>query len=91
MTEQRIWKYPLELASEQALLLPANARILCVQVQDGTPCTWALVTPGMAVEQRTFLTYGTGQPGAHGDYVGTYQLHDGGLVLHVFEEVVTPL
>lgn len=38
-----IWKYPLEVATDQTQLFPRNAQILTVQAQDGTPCLWAIV------------------------------------------------
>jgi hypothetical protein len=38
-----IYKYTLEVTDEQEVKMPANAQILCVQVQHGRPTLWALV------------------------------------------------
>lgn len=40
------------------------------------------------MEIRTFAIYGTGhvQESICGEYIGTFQLHSGALVFHVFEE-----
>ncbi len=45
--------------------------------------------PYHTLEERTILIIGTGHDisGPEGEYVGTYQLHDGNLIFHVFELV----
>lgn len=83
-----IWKYELQVTDEQKILMPANAKILSIQVQDGKPFVWALIYPNNDNEERTFFTYGTGNPiklfGQENYFLGTYQLRDGRLVFHVF-------
>ena len=71
--------------------MSAGAQVLCVQVQNATPCIWALVDIEAKKTLRTFATYGTGHQheSIPGRYVGTYQLEGGALVFHVFDESAT--
>lgn len=80
-----IWKYPLDEAGRQTLLMPRGARVLCVQVQADEMQLWALVDDRAPNEPRNFAVYGTGHdlPGKPGEYLGTVQL--GAFVWHVFE------
>jgi hypothetical protein len=82
-----IWKFPIETTDVQDVMMPAGARILCVQVQNGVPCLWAVVEPNNCEARRCIRVFGTGGD-AHdqGDYIGTYQLANGALVLHVFAD-----
>ena len=86
---QAIWKFPLATTDRQVVNLPVGAKVLTVQAQFDKPCLWALVDvdAGAKTSGRAFLAYGTGHEheGVDGDYVGTYQLHGGRLVFHVFE------
>jgi len=86
-----IWKYSLSAANGVSLKMPHDAQILCIQIQNGTPCMWALVDPSADKDERVFNTYGTGHPFAENpqEYIGTYQLSGGTLVFHVFE-LLTP-
>jgi uncharacterized protein with FMN-binding domain len=81
-----IWKFPLEVTDEQVVRLPTGAQILCVQVQGTTPCLWAKVDPMAAPKEWRVVTRGTGNPAKanDGSYVGTYQMHSGRLIFHVF-------
>ena len=83
-----VWKYPLAFGS-QTILMPQNARILAVQTQHNEPQLWALVNPEAPDETRRFLTIGTGTEFEADrlllDYIGTFQLHSGSLVFHLFE------
>lgn len=83
---KRIWKYPIALQDAQFIEMPKGAEILCVQMQDGNPCLWALVLPG-ETERRKIEIYGTGHPVSELElaYIGTYQ--EGPYVWHVFEEL----
>lgn len=83
-----IWKYPLETTDEQVVEMPIGASILCCQVQQKIPCLWALVdTTVIKKVGRTIITRETGHPcdgiGPE-NYIGTYQLHGGSLMFHVF-------
>ena len=83
--DKQIWKYVLE--PETIIEMPIGAEILTVQEQYGRCCLWALVDPSANKVKRKFLVYGTGHPitEENGKYIGTFQLHNGRLVFHVFE------
>lgn len=91
-----IWKYPFVTAGAFSLELPEEARILTVQTQptlgldEADPCIWALVDPAPDVprEVRHFRVLGTGQAiedDLRLQYIGTYQLHGGTFVGHLFQ------
>jgi hypothetical protein len=82
-----IHKFQLVVTDRQTIKMPAGAEILCIQVQYTTPCIWARVNTDCQPEQREFLIYGTGHEHTEetGRYIGTFQLHGGGLVFHLFE------
>ena len=87
-----IWKFPLEFAPVQTVEMPQGASLLCVQMQGGIPCLWALVYPEATREARRLRMVGTGHAYHDSDlfceYVGTFQMQDGGLVFHVFSEAM---
>lgn len=87
-----IWKFELEVTDKQAKWMPNGAEILCVQMQGRKPCLWALVETDNNETERTILIYGTGNPISESyfalKYIDTFQMHDGGLVWHVFEKVI---
>lgn len=84
-----IWKYPLETTDHQTVIMPNNAEILTVGVQFGKPCLWVKVEQTNSQETINIATYGTGHLIAKEDekldYIGTYQLHEGQLIFHVFK------
>ena len=86
----RIWKWTLQVTDLQAVQMPRGATVLSVQLQHGMPQVWALVDETAPQEPFTFAAYGTGNPMPEvvdfGRFVGTYQLDDGALVFHVFEQ-----
>ena len=85
-----IWKYPLQLTDRQSFRMPIGALILSLQVQYEIPCLWALVDPKERTEERAFRIYGTGHPVDEiGRFLGTFQIHNGALVFHVFDVGVT--
>jgi hypothetical protein len=87
MPERTIHKYPLELGEETAVALPEGAEVLCVQTQGGVPQLWVAVDPEARLIPRRFRVRGTGHPlGQVGKYIGTFQMADGKLVFHVFED-----
>jgi hypothetical protein len=83
---REIWKY--ELVPHVVLQMPKRAQLLAVQVQHGRAQLWALVDPKASLVRRHVGIYGTGHPvpADAGFYVGTFQLEDGTLVFHVFDE-----
>lgn len=86
---QAVWKFPLGPFDLMEIDMPTGSRVLCVQCQDGAPQLWALCDVSAPKQTRVFHIYGTGHThGAiNGEYVGTFQLADGALVFHVFEDV----
>ena len=92
----QIWKFELELTDQQILEIPQGAKILTLQMQkhdEGEvprPYFWAEVDPGAPMEERMFLTFGTGKeiPDAFRNlirHVGTYQQEP--FVWHVYEAI----
>lgn len=81
-----IWKWTLKPACE--ISMPDKAKILTVQVQNGEPQLWATVDTNEPTVLRKFCTYGTGHtlPDNPGEFIGSFQLADGALVFHVFEQ-----
>ena len=91
MRDLVIWKFPVAVTDSFSLSIPAGAQILSVQTQRGLPQMWALVDPQIPPEQRHFRTMGTGHkyPAelfGFCQYWGTFQMHGGALIWHVFEE-----
>lgn len=84
-----IYKYPLETTHQQLIEMPIGAQIIAVQIQYGIPILWAIVDTDREKEERDIRIYGSGNPipENHGFYRGTYQLHEGKLVFHVFEVI----
>ena len=84
-----IWKYELKIDDLQNVIMPIGAEILSVQMQNETPCLWALVNPDEKdTDARNIETFGIGHPVAYDmgvtrEFIDTYQTR--GLVFHVFE------
>jgi hypothetical protein len=87
---QRVYKYPLPLPMGDwaSVAMPSDAYPLCVQMQRGAPFIWARITVGCPLANHRFRIAGTGHD--LGDYtgrhIGSFQMADGDLVFHVFEE-----
>lgn len=81
-----IWKFSVPIQDRFAIDMPVNARVLSVQVQHGQPQMWVLGDPYAPKESRSFIMYGTGHdmPNDPGEFVGTFQVHGGNLVFHLF-------
>lgn len=83
-----IWKYDLQITSRQTLLMPRGSVPLSVQQQNGRLCLWAVVDPSAPMVGRDIQILGTGNP-VRADavlaFLGTVQMQEGALVLHVFE------
>ena len=86
-TVQTIWKFPLIVADKQKVMMPKESFVLCVQMQGGNPCLWAMVDPAAALRERSFRIIGTGDEikDNPGTYIGTFQMLAGSFVFHVFE------
>lgn len=60
-----IWKYPIDIESEQHIRVQADFTPLHVGIDPtGTPCVWGLVDPGNPEATVSFrvLIFGTGHP-----------------------------
>jgi hypothetical protein len=82
----KIWKYELRIIDTQKIKMPSGAKPLTVQWQFDKLCIWMLVDENNVTEDRVIAIYDTGHPLPFtvGNYVGTFQLQDSGLVFHVF-------
>lgn len=82
-----IWKYPVHVTDRFEHSMPEGASVLSVGTQHGAPMMWALVDPSRPQVRRAFRVHGTGHPVPLpvGAFLGTFQLHGGELVFHVFE------
>jgi len=87
MKNLTIWKFGLDVADRQYVVMPIGAQILSVQEQHGSLVLWALVNPTAYDVRREISMYGTGHavPDEPGRYIGTVQQADGDLVWHFFE------
>lgn len=87
---KRIFKYSLEILDRQEVELPAGAKILSVQAQNGLPQIWAMVDDSQVKTDMVHIRIiGTGYeiPDADSlEYIGTVQLINGECVFHVFKE-----
>lgn len=85
-----IWKFPVPLQDVVEIEMPQDAHILDVQTQQNAPVIWALVWPDAVKVRRTFRVIGTGHPVERAEdleYIGTFQIHGGALVFHLFEVI----
>lgn len=84
----RIWKFPLLVTDWQIVEMPRGAKILTAQLQKGFLQLWALCDETAPKERRRISIYGTGNEVDEkpGRYISTFQVADGDLVFHVFED-----
>lgn len=85
-----IHKYDVPEEDYFELELPVGAQILTVQDQFGKPYIWILKDTEQILEMRYFKLIGTGHNFKSSlrkikQYIGTFQLVGGALVLHLFE------
>lgn len=83
-----IWKFPVPIEDDFTIEMPRSARVLSVQIQHGVPVLWALVQPDDVKVERRFRVAGTGHPlpaeSLGWAFIGTFQIHGGALVFHLF-------
>jgi len=84
-----ILQYELKVEGKQSIFMPAQAKVLTVQMRHEKPCIWVEVNPEYAPEFRIFETFYAGQKmiedmGVERKYIGTYQINDG-VTCHVYE------
>ncbi|RZJ26186.1 MAG: hypothetical protein EOO54_03720 [Haliea sp.] len=83
-----VWKYALPMADEVVVCMPEHAQVLHIAAQNNQPQIWAQVDPSAPIVDRVFEVRGTGHTWQHDPrrvHLGTFMLHGGGLVFHVFE------
>ena len=83
-----IWEFPLKLQLSQTVSMPVGSVPLTVQVQRETLCLWAWVDPSESRRaDYPVWIHGTGhivsEGALAGHYLGTVQMAQGALVLHV--------
>lgn len=88
---QVIYKYEVIIKDIFTLDIPLGARVLSLQVQRGKPYMWIQVNSDvLVVETRVFWVLGTGHPFPDEVslyFLGTFQIHSGNSVFHVFEQI----
>lgn len=98
-----VWRYPVEIADDQVIDMPAGAEILHVARRENHHVMlgfagpqdaielWARVDPDAPVEPRHICVVGTGH--WLGDdpviHLGSVQVAEGRLVFHVFERLAS--
>jgi hypothetical protein len=91
MKNSVIHKHEVPLERSFDILLHPEAEVLSVHVQNGVPQIWVRTPAAESLDYSThprlFYLYGTGYPVDEdaGRFIGTFQLNDGRLVLHLFE------
>lgn len=82
-----IWKFGFEIEDRVWFRMPEGAQFLTIQMQEGQPVLWALVDTDRDVVKRHMLLCGTGHDASEvGRYIATFQMHDGQLAFHAFED-----
>jgi len=84
---KKIFKYKITPYLKNEIEMPIGAEVLCVQTQNNEPHIWAMVDFNAELEKRIFWVIPTGnliEPEAS-RYVGTFQIDNGNLVFHLFE------
>ena len=84
----KVWKFPIVIDDYQSIAMPSGARLLHIDLQNGTPCIWALVDPHASIVKRKLRIAGTGHPIdpiETRNHVGTVQMLGGNLIWHVFD------
>lgn len=84
-----IWKFEIPMHEGAEIMMPEGAEVLTVQAQRGEPFLWARVNPDAPKIKRLFAVHGTGHPIPDDGrkHLGSFQLHGGSLVFHVFERL----
>ncbi len=83
---RRVFKYPVQLHPSFTVAIPAGARFLSVQEQHGKGQMWFEVEDTSEDTERSFVLVATGEVvPVRALYLGTFQLGNGSLVLHLYE------
>lgn len=84
-----VWKFPVHsdgLTDSASVSLPANAKVIHVDIQNNVLTLWAWVDPDAPVSARRILVRGTGHP-APAPWAATHlgTVFSGPYVWHVFD------
>lgn len=82
-----VYKYDVAIDDEFELDLPSGSHVLTVQMQHDKPRMWVRhpIKCGTFAKHR-FRLAGTGHTiSGSWSYVGSFQMHQGAIVLHLFE------
>ena len=60
MIIQQVFKYQLQVISDQRIEMPKDAKVLHVGVQNNVMCLWAMVDGNAPLVKRHIGIYGTG-------------------------------
>jgi hypothetical protein len=81
-----IWKFPIPIDDEFEISMPRDAELLFVDSQNNAGQIWARVVPEREREPRRFYLRATGYPvDLDSRHVGSFIIHGGALVFHLFE------
>ena len=86
-----IYKYQFQVNDFLEINLPVDSKVLTVQMQNDVPSIWVEQDPEREKYKQKFAIFGTGQNMGRADgygtleYVGTFQMNDGGLVFHLYK------
>jgi len=82
---RRIFKYQLKVEPYQAIMMPKNAEVLHVGVQNDLPYVWVAVDPTQPMEPKGFRMVTTGAPHTADRlwHIGTVEI-GGWFVAHYF-------
>jgi len=89
--KKQIWKFKI-IPGPFSIMMPKGAEVIHVETQRDEGCMWVLVDPIAEKDDRYFEVFGTGENihydmGVDRKHLGTFLLHGGGLVLHLFERI----
>lgn len=81
-----IWKFPIPIVDEFKVAMPREAEVIFVGVQNNEAFLWARVALSRGSEPRQFFLRGTGHSvDLDCKHLGSFMLHGGALVFHLFE------
>lgn len=92
-----VHKFPVQIQNLFTLKMPAGAEVVHVDLQNRQPFMWVRIDTAQPLKLYEFGVFGTGEdmtdtgndyphnnPVAHAPHLGTFLMHDGQLVLHLF-------
>lgn len=88
---ETIWKFVFEIKDLTDIEMPEGAELLYTDTQYDIPAIWAIVNPDAKRVHRRIRVAGTEHSNVEGAYVGSFQMHGGQLVWHIFDQGEFPL